>query len=57
MFSVPLPLEYKIKHLAMQSEIFVKEWVILTEFKYHTVLGCDYCNKSVDEISSLLDHN
>lgn len=46
----------KIKHLAMQSAFTnMCHSAELSEFKHGTVVGCHFCNKSVCEISSLLD--
>ncbi|CAI9586940.1 unnamed protein product, partial [Staurois parvus] len=36
-------------------QTFVKEWVSLSEFKRVTVIGCHLCNKSIHEISLLLN--
>ena len=58
--SDPLPQVYKIKHLAMHS-ICKHLWYRicrseeLSDFKHGTVIGCRLCNKTVREISSLLE--
>ncbi|CAI9616066.1 unnamed protein product, partial [Staurois parvus] len=58
--SPPWPQVYKIKHLGMQtvSENICERMVhsqALSEFKSGTMIGCHLCNKSIHEISLLLN--
>ncbi|CAI9563504.1 unnamed protein product, partial [Staurois parvus] len=58
--SPPWPKMYKIKHLGMQTastnifEIMGRSQQ-LSEFKHGTVIGCHLCNKSIPEISLILN--
>ncbi|CAI9547689.1 unnamed protein product, partial [Staurois parvus] len=58
--SPPLPQVYKIKHLGMQTASTnicerMGRSQELSEFKSGTVIGCHLCNKSICEISLLLN--
>ena len=58
--SLPWPQVYKIKHLGMQTASTnicerMGRSQELSEFKRGTVIGCHLCNKSIREISSLLN--
>ncbi|CAI9590838.1 unnamed protein product [Staurois parvus] len=58
--SPPWPQLYKIKHLGMQiASTNICERMgrsqQLSEFKHGTVIGCHLCNKSILEISFLLN--
>ncbi|CAI9555334.1 unnamed protein product, partial [Staurois parvus] len=57
--SPPWPQVYKIKHLGMQTaSTNICERMgrsQLSEFKHGTVIGCHLCNKSIHEISLLLN--
>ena len=58
--SLPWPQLYKIKHLGMQTASTnicerIGRSQELSEFKRGTVIGCHLCNKSIREISSLLN--
>ncbi|CAI9563770.1 unnamed protein product [Staurois parvus] len=58
--SPPWPQIYNIKHLGMQTaSIHICEKMgrsqELSEFKRSTVIGCHLCNKSIHEISLLLN--
>ncbi|CAI9544663.1 unnamed protein product, partial [Staurois parvus] len=55
----PQPQVYKIKHLGIQTTSTNVERMgrsqELSEFKHGTVIGCHLCNKSIREISLLLN--
>ncbi|CAI9569879.1 unnamed protein product [Staurois parvus] len=58
--SPPWPQVYKIKHLGMQTASTnicerMGRFQELNEFKLCTVIGCHLCNKSIREISLLLN--
>ncbi|CAI9581880.1 unnamed protein product [Staurois parvus] len=58
--SPPWPQVYKIKHLGMQTASTdicerMGRSQELSEFKRGTVIGCHLCNKSIHEISLLLN--
>lgn len=49
-FFSPIATLYKVKQLVMQSvnERLIKD---LTEFECGAIIGCHYCNKSVQEMA------
>ncbi|CAI9546239.1 unnamed protein product, partial [Staurois parvus] len=58
--SPPCPQVYKTKHLGMQTAStniceIMGRFQKLSEFKRGTVIGCRLCNKSIPEISLLLN--
>ncbi|CAI9570570.1 unnamed protein product, partial [Staurois parvus] len=58
--SPPWPQVYKIKHLGMQTSSTnicerMGRFQEISEFKHGTVIGCHLCNKSIREISLLLN--